>query len=295
MVGVFQIKADAKPTTVAIEEPITLTVTITGQAAATHVPKRENLRLFPDDMQRGFFIEPGADQVREGAWEFVYLLRPKNTRVQFVPSLKLVYFAARSRRYQTAYTDAIPLTVQERREAVVDIKGLKVIQAPASFYELTDKDTTDLGYRNTKALQSPQILISSLLGLPLLCFLGTCWWSRRLRKRLEQTRQHKRLVDQTIKALATPPCDAALISRLLTVYLRQRLDFPGIEPTPIEVDRWLKRRGISKKARDVWQEVLRGYDARRFAPGFGERLALDGLEAAELIQLLEDEPCVAGR
>src|SRR5262245_40260511 len=78
VVGTFQSRAEAKPKTVAIEEPITLTITITGRAVAPHTPKRENLRLFPEGTLRDFFIEPAGEQRADGAWIFVYRLRPRH-------------------------------------------------------------------------------------------------------------------------------------------------------------------------------------------------------------------------
>src|SRR5262245_48512471 len=82
VVGVFQIIAAAKPTTVAVEEPLTLTVTISGSAVTTYVPTRDKLRIFPDDVQRDFFVEPVGETENNGSWEFVYRLRPKQLQVK---------------------------------------------------------------------------------------------------------------------------------------------------------------------------------------------------------------------
>ena len=295
IVGVVQIAAVAKPGVVAVDEPLTLTVTITGQAVAPYLPKRDHLRIFPDDVQRDFYIEPVREQSRAGSWEFVYHLRPKHARVQFVPGLKLVYYAPQQRRYQSAYADAIPLTVNPRQEAVVDIKGLKVIQAPPSFFELADEDTTDQSSATALIQQAPQIPLRLALLPPLLCIVGAWWWRRRRRSHADRAHRRQQLVEQTVAALAKPPCDAALTTRLLTIYLRQRLDFPAAEPTPIEVERWLKRRGVAKPIREEWRLVLQGYDALRFAPGQSARSAVDGSEAAELIRALEDQECLAAR
>lgn len=296
LVGTFQIRAEAKPAKVAVEEPITLTVTITGRAVAPHVPKRDNLRLFPGGTERDFFIEPGDEREADGAWEFTFHLRPKHARVQFVPGLKLVYYAPRQRRYQSAYADAIPLTVTARPDRAMKIEGLKVIQAPASFFELTKEDTTDWGFFAAVVLiLGPQYLLRWSIVPPLFCVPVACWWHWRRRRHADRIRRQKRLVDQTAAALATPPCDAALITRLLTNYLRQRLDFPVAEATPAEVERWLKRRGVARQVREQWRELLQGYDARRFAPGPDQRMAMDGTEAIELIHLLEEDACLAGR
>jgi hypothetical protein len=294
IVGVFQISAGAKPTTVAVEEPLTLTVTITGSAVAPYVPTRDKLRIFPDDVQRDFFVEPVAETEKSGSWEFVYRLRPKQQHIKLVPSLKLVYYSPRQRRYQSAYSDAIPLTVIARRDAEVSVPGLRVVQAPASFYELSKQDTSDSAFAMAFIRQSPPNLLGLAAVPPLLCVVGAWWWRRRQRQIGDRARESRQLMEQTTTMLAQSAQDAAATTKLLTDYLRLRLDFPAQEPTPREVERWLKRRGIAKPTRERWRQLLTGYDAGRFAPESATKQVAAGAEAAELVRILENETCRAG-
>ena len=89
LVGTFQVAAQAQPTAVAVEEPVLVTVTITGQAIEPYVPKLKELRLFPDNVQRSFFVEPVGEERTADAWIVRYRLRPKHVNVKFVPGLKL--------------------------------------------------------------------------------------------------------------------------------------------------------------------------------------------------------------
>jgi hypothetical protein len=295
IVGAFQITSEAKPTTVAVEEPLTFTVTITGSAVPPYVPTRDKLRIFPDDVQRDFYVEPVAEMEKNGSWEFVYCLRPKRAQVKFVPSLKLVYYAPRQRRYQTAYTDAIPLTVKPRQEAAVSVPGLRVIQAPASFYQLSSHDTSDSAFAMAVLQQAPYVLLLLAAAPPMMCLVGIWCWRHRRRKIGERARQSQRLMEQTAATLVRSPQDATTTTRLLTEYLRLRMDFPAQEPTPREVERWLKFRGIAKSVREQWRRLLSGYDAGRFAPETASRQVVVGAEVVELIRVLEDEACRAGR
>jgi hypothetical protein len=291
IVGVFRMTMDAAPTAVAVEQPLRLTITITGQAQAPYIPTRERLRLFPDEMQRDFFIEPISEQAKTDAWQFVYDLRPKHLRVQFVPGLRLVYFAPRQRRYQTAYTDAIPLTVKARQDIAVNIKGLKVLQAPPTFFELAQQDTTDDGL--TRAVLQPDIAFGLALVPPFLCIVSI-WWRRRLRRtNSAQARRWQRLANESIAALAAQPCDAIATARILADYLQQRLAFPAVEPTTLEVERWLKRRGISKPVRERWRQILETCDARRYGQDHRVQSTMDNSAAIQLIQVSEVEPCLA--
>jgi hypothetical protein len=289
VVGMFQIAARIEPAAVAVEEPLTLIVTISGQAEAPYAPKRDLLRLFPDDMQRDFFVEPAGEQARQGSWEFVYRLRPKHTRVQFVPGLKLVYFTPRQRRYQTAYSDAIPLTVKPRPEPVVDIKGLTVVQAPATFLELADESEAP---RGPELHWSPFQELALLLGPPCLCFAGL-WWRRRRRTARAPGTRRRREVEQVVISLQQSPQDAATTARLVGDYLRLVLALPAQEPTPRDIDSWLKRRGVRQQTRQQWRTFLQQCDASRFGPV----AAAEGhaAQAIPLIHALEDEPCLAAR
>jgi len=292
VVGAFQISADAKPTTVAVEEPLTLTVTITGSAEPPHMPTRDKLRIFPDDVQRDFFVEPVAENENNGSWKFEYRLRPKRMQVRIVPSLKLVYYSPRQRRYQAAYSDAIPLTVIARRDAEVSVPGLRVVQAPASFYELSRQDTSESAFAMAFLQQTPHNLLRLAAAPPLLCLVGTWWWRRRQRRIDDRARENRKLMEQTTAKLAHVSQDATDVTRLVTEYLRSRMEFPAQEPTPKEVERWLKRCGITKPTRERWRQLLIGFDASRFAPQAQTKQA--GAEAVELVRILENETCRAG-
>ena len=85
LVGSYQITSQARPTEVCVEDPVALTVRITGQGPRPFQPARKNLHLFPPHMSDDFYIEPlpGRDRYieREKAWELYYHLRPKRQDV----------------------------------------------------------------------------------------------------------------------------------------------------------------------------------------------------------------------
>src|SRR5436305_3167177 len=64
--GHYTIQARATPTTVRVEDPITLTVRITAQKPGPwkHPPQRDKLKLFPADLEGNFFIEPLPEEDR---------------------------------------------------------------------------------------------------------------------------------------------------------------------------------------------------------------------------------------
>ncbi len=75
-------------------------------------------------------------------------------------------------------------------------------------------------------------------------------------------------------------------------YLRERLDFPAVEPTPADVRRFVRRRGASRPMADKLAAFLDACDKARFAgPGRDGAAALRD-EAGRLIHALEDDLCV---
>src|SRR5688500_18054613 len=94
VVGTYSVQASAAPAEVPVEQPITLRVLIAGKGPEKYQPQRARLHLFPDDWEQDFYIEPAPDEDHalpaEGAWEFVYRLRPKHQRVTAIDGIKLV-------------------------------------------------------------------------------------------------------------------------------------------------------------------------------------------------------------
>src|SRR5262249_39274475 len=80
-VGTYTISCRAEPTEVLVEDPLTLTVRITGSGPEKYLPKRLKLDQLAEDVEQDYFVEDVPEQDRrlpaENAWEFVYRLRPK--------------------------------------------------------------------------------------------------------------------------------------------------------------------------------------------------------------------------
>jgi hypothetical protein len=290
VVGTFTISTDASPTKVAVEEPIELRVTIRGQASPPHVPRRALLKLFPADMHEHFFVEPGAEQAGAGIWRFDYRLRPKSTAVSRIPGLKLVYYAPRQGRYQSTYSDEIPVQVTPRPAADVAVPGLNIVPAPPSFFELA---AIPPGGAAAGASDSAAAWLALLLAPPLLCG-GAVWAWRRSHPELHELRQRRRhrAAQQALTAIAHNGQAAAEVQLVLTEYLRDRLDFPTLEPTPPDVDRWLKRRGVRGLVRQRWRGFFQECAAARFTPPGAPSTFEAAAQAAELIHELEADPCV---
>ncbi|MCS7045752.1 MAG: hypothetical protein NZO58_05305 [Gemmataceae bacterium] len=260
LVGVFRLAVKATPTAVAVEEPITVTVTISGRAVPPYVPRREALRLFPNDLERDFYVAATSEKSGDDVWEFVYLLRPKHGEVRTIPGLRLCYYAPRQRRYQTAYADAI--AIQVRAPAPPEsAPPLRVLAAPPWMLELAEEAPV------RSYVPAPWTVVVFAVGVPLCC-IGATWWACR-KPRLDLERRRRRAAERT-RSILTKSRDPSAVAAALVHFLRDGLDFPALEPTEAEVDRWLKRCGASVELRRRFCEVLKDCAALRFGPVAGE-------------------------
>jgi hypothetical protein len=296
VVGSYDIAVKAEPAEVPVEEPITLRVTITGRGPAKYRPERKHLKLFPESWSRDFYVEPVPDEDRpgtdDGTWVFVFRLRPKHQQVTAIDGIKLVYYqppgAAVPGKFQTRYAEAIKITVTPRPPPAVP-EDLTVRTAPASFYELPDAALilTPGPDRPTVPLW---LLLVVLLAPPLLTFAGVFCWRSRVGNGCNRSRPERSAVARrALIALAAKNGDP--VWGILSDYLRDRIGFPSAEPTPGEVRRLLRKRGVSRPAAEKFAAFLGTCDGARFAaPGAASPIALHE-EAGRQIQALEDDLC----
>jgi hypothetical protein len=315
IVGIdYRISYTAEPTEVVVEDPVTIKIRITGKDppgkdAKKYQPQRRFLQLFSEDDRHNFYIEPVAGQDRfvpgkngQNTWEFVYRVRPKSMRVKQVPAPNLAYYwPGRGYVRVPADQERIPLTVTPRGVTDSDVLGLKDIKVPERLYQLATGDAL-LAREDPWPYWNPPLLIALGFGIPIASWLGVSFWQwmfpdslRRLqRRRSLAARRAVRELGQSKNA-----CSASSLAGILARYLRQRLDFPAVEPTPAEVARFLRRRGVLAAAAQQWADLFRSLDEARYTPAN----VVDSMpppegdlwttHAANLIHALEADPCLA--
>src|SRR4051812_3490312 len=98
--GNYQISARAAPTEVQEGDAVTLTLRITATDPKSEEPRRPDLRqladpqLAPGKLDDRFSLEIPDDEPNRpepNVWEFTYLLRPKQTGTQTLPTLKFKF------------------------------------------------------------------------------------------------------------------------------------------------------------------------------------------------------------
>jgi len=112
-VGLFALNWTVTPTNVAIGEPITLKIAVSGRGAL------DNLALPNVDHWTGFKVYPPTSAIEltddiglEGAKNFEQVIVPQNLEVNEVPKLEFSFFDPAAHTYRTLATSPIPLVVR---------------------------------------------------------------------------------------------------------------------------------------------------------------------------------------
>jgi hypothetical protein len=296
----FRVRMRATPTQVQAEEPLILTVTITGKGNLQEL-QRPDLRRRPRFAQQ-FHIENLADRYlpAERTRAFDYRMRPRHAAVREIPLLPFVFFNPKilppEKGYQTAIAPAIPITVKPRAQvSPTQVEGTAPpVQAPDSVYQLVN-DPAVLRCDPPFALPGPWEVGALLIGPPLLGGWLYIFWRRRhpdsarqTRKRHSQAAQHALKAFRRLGKLDTA-AQAQQTETILAEYLRQRLDLRTVEPTPAEVAQHLEQAGSSTALANAVAHFFGNCDAARFAPGFAAKADNWTATATQLVVALEEE------
>lgn len=295
-VGSFRVTARAEPTRVQAEKPLRLTLRVEATGPVRHPPRRIDLRQVPTVIE-SFYVEDAPDADRhpdQSTWEYVYVLKPRDTSVTEVPGLPFAFYnpAIRpaSRGFQVVYTERIQLHVSKHAVYAVPL------EAPESAYQLATGAEL-LAQRAPWRLPGPAWLALLLAAPPLLCAAGYTVWQRlnpdAARRAMQRRSRAARLALEALRgARRLPPEQQAVrAAAAVTGYLRERLDLAVAEPTTGEVAGHLKGRGLSAGLTEQAAHFVERCDAARFLPaavGQGTDLAE---AASQLVLAVEAETC----
>lgn len=130
LVGSYSIFAQASPQEVNVGDPITLTIMVTGPKYLGNVtlpPLRSNQKLksdfkIPDEMA------PGEIKGRKKV--FTQTIRAQHAAVKAIPAMSLSFFNTKTKVYETAHSEPIPLQVHQTKVVtVMDAEGEDVVMS----------------------------------------------------------------------------------------------------------------------------------------------------------------------
>jgi hypothetical protein len=317
--GPFVVEQTAEPTELNAEEPLTLTVRITGPGNLRDLPRPPLAKL---DAYKAFAVDNLDDRFVAGdppRREFRYRLRPRTADVKEVPRLKFVYFnSARagtpSRGYQTTYADPVPLTVRPRTPPAPDVPAevpewmLERVPVVETIGSHTGADITELvmakvmswfGVRYDRQSHGWEALVwlsyvvaTVVLIVPPLVSGAWYWaWRRANPSAAQRTGlRRSRAAAVALRSLRSATDDPAhRVAAAVLGYLRDRAGLPATVRTPHEVAEYLSRSGSPTALEEQTIALLRRCDGARFAPS----PVADGTLAADTERVILDWEAMA--
>jgi len=280
-IGQYTMTVTAGPTNVAVGDPITVRIQISGRGDLGL------LTLPPQPAWHDFTIYPPTSKVAttdalglEGAKTFEQIVAPQNTDVHELPVFSFSYFDPDTGGYRTLTEPSVALAVRSAGATPAPTVAAAPTANPQNPPALEDilpiqQELGALTRAGLPLMTRPAFL--ALQSLPMLAFLAALIWRQRTDKlannpRLRRQRQVAQLVRDGLGDLGQFAAENkseeffALLYRLLQEQLGERLDCPAGAITGAEVDARLSHLGLSASARESLHELFQLCNQARYAP-----------------------------
>jgi hypothetical protein len=302
-IGSFEVTTRASPTQVLAEEPILLTLRISGTGNLAKIPRPQLDRL--PRWQRSFQVRNAGERFLPGKMvrEFDYHLRPRTPEVTQIPPFPFVYWKPNlippEKGYMTTYVPAIPIAVSRRPSVQANqIEGPVAAQSvPASV--LVFPAALDLLVEQESRHRVPLwVWVLGLVAPPSLAIAWQVAWQLRRQDRPRGAlRRRSKAALRALSALhllgELPRADQpARAQEIVSDYLHTYLPMLPREPTPLEIVEHLRSGGFSPSVISAAGAFFDRCASARFGP-CGPNSADWKSEADDIVERLEVESCVA--
>ena len=280
-VGAFTLAVNAGPTNVAVGDPITVHVQISGRGAF------DTLTLPDQNAWHDFKTFPPTSRVEttdslglQGAKTFEQIVTPQNTEVHELPALSFSYFDPGTETYHTLTGSPLPLMVHSGGTSPAPLIAASKAENPQTPPQQQDilPIKEQLGtFTQTAAPLLTRPIFLAAQGLPALAWLAALVWRRRTdslanNPRLRRQRQVSQLVREGLADLRRLAAENnsddffATLFRLLQEQLGERLDCPASSITEAVIDERLALRGVSETTLAGLRELFHLNNQARYAP-----------------------------
>ena len=296
-VGTFDVHAQLAPTSAQVGDPMTLTITVSGQGTLADARPPQIASL--DGVGDQFRTYEATEESKSRSRRFTFSLRPLSEQVREFPAIPISYFDVESEKYVTVNTDPIPLTIC----AAETLSNEDIVSAPATATNDVGLEQSEGGVfandTNLKSLRNeavhPVKWGSAWAGLIAVWAIASTLANRfrriredpaMLRRRSAASRA-KATLDEAQKLIASNQSTEACES------LRQALagliaDYANVAEagvTPRDAAEHLKALGLDESSQQRSQQLLESFDAAKYG-AVGDDVANLEQQATELIDEL---------
>jgi hypothetical protein len=278
-IGNYTMTVNAGPTNVAVGDPITVRVQISGQGALDALtlpdqPAWRDFKTYPPTAK----VETAGPLGLQGTKTFEQIVTPQNTEVHELPAFSFSYFDPDAGSYRTLKESPVQLAVHSAganpAPVIAAAKNASPQAAPADLLPIKEQLGTFSPARPL-LLTRPGFLAAQ--SLPVLAWLAALVWRRRTdslanNPRLRRQRHVAQLVrdglDDLRRLAAENKSDEffATLFRLLQEQLGERLDCPASSITEAVIDERLVRLGTPEATLAGLRELFQRCNQARYAP-----------------------------
>ncbi|MBL9147445.1 MAG: BatD family protein [Phycisphaerae bacterium] len=306
-VGSFTVSASAKPTDVAVGDPITVTYTITSTSSDDDEAALQELQAPPfatmPELASAFRIpsDPPAGTVNKRRKTFTQTFRPLSDSVREIPAIPFAFFDPKDGTYHVVESGPIAISVSPaERLAMSQIVGATPAAGDAAQKALTA--VTGGLFANVPPSEALLADRRASLGLgvatavalpPTLCVAAAVIVAVRRRRAADPLgRRAARAERAALEALGSSPTPETILTAL-TTYVADRCGLKDGERTRADATRALRERGAPTQLVDDLDVLLSRCERERYAPG--SAAGVKGDEARALLRELERLPLARTR
>jgi hypothetical protein len=280
-VGNYNMAYSAGPTNVAVGDPITLKVQISGQGhldgiSLPDMGSWKDFKTYPPSTK----VETTDKLGMNGHKFFEQIVVPQSTDVKELPALSFSFFDTERKSYRTLTHPAVALTVRPGGSAPAPtvLTAGRTSQAnsppPQDIVPIKQRMGA-VAQIGPPLVQQPWFL--ALQSIPLLAWLATLVWRKRSdalanNPRLRRQRQVARIINDgliDLRRLASENKSDeffAVLFRLLQEQLGERLDLPASAITEAVIEEQLRPRRAPENVLASMQEMFQICNLARYAP-----------------------------
>ncbi len=274
-VGRYRLAVEAKPREVRAGDPVTLTMTLTGEGDLERVPPPRVRAL------DGFKSYEPTGSVSAGGKTFEQAIVPLDEKITEIPPVIFTYFDPGEGRYVTLKEGPVPLKVlppQEGNGKIVSLpsaaggRDVQLIERNIVFIK-----TSPGTLKREAATEAPGVRFWLLQAVPLIAVAAAAAHARH-RSRLRSDRGYARLhragratrarLKSVERAMRKGNAEEFYggIAKAVSGYVADRLNMPAGGMTPDLVREALASRGVDPGLIRRLDELYRTCDLARFAP-----------------------------
>ena len=291
-VGQYRLDVSAKPTSLKVGEPITLTMTVSGKGNidSVTIPRISDLTQF-----RAYDPQVNVQKSgNSGKKTFEQVLIPKSDKVKAIPKIQFSFFDPSIGEYRTVSKGPIPVDVKPASETqpvqMLDMGSGKTVNREVLGKDIVYiKDSMGSVSRGDSRLyRKPGFLLLQLV--PLLGLAGALVYQKRkerfatdkaFARRYQAHRKAKKGLERAQQLMDSGDSEEfySVIFKTVQEYLGDHFNLPVAGITVAVVEE-LESRGVSKEILAKLNDFFQAYDRARFA-----RSQMSAKEMKEMLDL----------